>query len=65
MGCPIHIWVPLMASMAPFARVARERSRGLFRRDRGPATSEAHAPVIKRWAPVQPASSSATQHDAS
>jgi hypothetical protein len=66
MGCPVHIWVPVMAGMAPFARVARDKFRALrFARSDAPASSEAEAPALKRWAPVQPASSSATQHDAS
>ena len=66
MGCPVHIWVPVMASMAPFARVARDRFKAFrFSIGDAPTTTEAEAPTIKRWAPVQPASSSPTQHDAS
>ena len=67
MGCPVHIWVPVMASMAPFARVARDRLRALrfARSSNAQTTSEAEAPALKRWAPVQPASSSATQPDPS
>ncbi|MCK9485718.1 MAG: hypothetical protein M0R73_03315 [Dehalococcoidia bacterium] len=50
MGCPIHIWVPLMGAAAPFARVAHHRVRALF----GASTAaEAEAPrEMKRWAPV-------------
>jgi hypothetical protein len=66
MGCPVHIWIPVMAGMAPFARVARDRFRALrfARSTDAPTTSDvdAAAPPLKRWAPVQPAS---TQHDAS
>jgi hypothetical protein len=25
MGCPIHIWLPLMGAAAPIARAARDR----------------------------------------
>lgn len=66
MSCPVHIWVPVMASMAPFARVARDRFRAFrFSRSDAPASSEAEAPVIQRWAPVQPGSSSAATPDPS
>lgn len=67
MGCPVHIWVPLMAGMAPFARVTRDKFRALrfARGTDAPTTTEAEAPILKRWAPIQPTSSSATQHDAS
>ncbi|MEE8421267.1 MAG: hypothetical protein V3S31_00655 [Dehalococcoidia bacterium] len=54
MGCPIHIWMPLMASMAPFARVARDRVRS-FTASRRPAQAADAAPrPVQRWAPVQP-----------
>jgi len=56
MGCPIHIWLPLMGAAAPFARVARDRFRAM--RPSRRLHAEAEAPrEIKRWAPVgqQPA----------
>jgi|ETNmetMinimDraft_35_1059890.scaffolds.fasta_scaffold514747_1 hypothetical protein len=66
MGCPVHIWVPVMVGMAPFARVARDKFRALrFAHSDAPVTSEVEAPALKRWAPVQSASSSATQPDPS
>ena len=60
MGCPIHIWLPLMGAAAPFARVARDRFRAMRpgRPSRGLHTEAAKAPrEMKRWAPVgqQPA----------
>ncbi len=54
MGCPVHVWVPAMAALAPAARIARDRLR-LFRASR----SNEAAPVreIKRFAPIQPGGS--------
>ena len=68
MGCPVHIWVPVMAGMAPFARVARDKFRALrFAHSDAPATSDvdAAAPPLKRWAPVQPAGSTSSTPDRS
>ncbi|MGE3960582.1 MAG: hypothetical protein AB7F65_02740 [Dehalococcoidia bacterium] len=48
MGCPVHIWVPLMGAAAPFARVARDRIRAMTSK---PAEPEAPR-EMKRWAPV-------------
>ena len=54
MGCPVHIWGPLMASMVPFARVARDRVSA-FRASRGVQAPGRPAPQpLRRWAPVQP-----------
>ena len=51
MGCPVHIWLPMMAGLAPIGRVARDRLRSL----RSARTDEAKPPrEIKRWAPIQP-----------
>ncbi|MCA9848609.1 MAG: hypothetical protein KC461_00490 [Dehalococcoidia bacterium] len=49
MGCPVHIWVPLMGAAAPFARVARDRVRGMM--PSKPAAEEKPR-EMKRWAPV-------------
>lgn len=49
MGCPVHIWVPMMAAAAPAATAARHRLRALI--SRTPAEPEA-PPQLKRWAPV-------------
>jgi len=59
MGCPVHIWVPAMAALAPAARIARERLR-LFRASRSP---EATAPAreIRRFAPISPTGRSTPQ----
>jgi hypothetical protein len=58
MGCPIHIWVPVMASIAPFARVARNRLRLFTPRRHGAPADVPEAPVMQRWAPIQPADAS-------
>ena len=52
MGCPVHIWVPAMAALAPAARIARDRLQ-LFRASR---SREATAPAreIRRFAPLNP-----------
>ena len=54
MGCPVHIWAPIMGGMVPFARVARDRLR-FFRMTRSKASAEQPAaPEMKRWAPIGP-----------
>lgn len=59
MGCPVHIWLPLMAAAAPAARMARHRIRALVSR---PAPTKAPRD-LKRWAPVgQPAADPAEPH---
>lgn len=61
MGCPVEIWVPLMAAAAPFARTARDRVRSLLPKSQTPA--EAAPRELHRWAPVGavPASAEAEQ----
>lgn len=54
MGCPVHIWLPAMAGLAPIGRIARDRLRAL-RAARGARAAATQPPrEIKRWAPVQP-----------
>lgn len=49
MGCPLHIWLPLMGAAAPFVRVARDKYRSM----RPSTTDTGEAPrELKRWAPV-------------
>lgn len=52
MGCPVHIWVPMMAAMAPFARMARDRF--LPARPRTPGGNARHREVrvVQRFAPI-------------
>ncbi len=59
MGCPIHIWVPLMGAAAPFARIAHNRVRAAFSRS---TPVEEQPRELKRWAPVgQPPADSTSQ----
>ena len=48
MGCPVHIWVPMMAAAAPFARVARDKVRSLTSKPSPVETPR----EVHRWAPV-------------
>lgn len=45
MACPVHIWVPMMAAAAPFARVARDKVRSL-RPAKAATTSEPRDPPL-------------------
>ena len=53
MGCPVHIWAPLMASVVPFTRVARDRLTAL-RSGRKTEVAAEHPRKLQRWAPVHP-----------
>ena len=52
MGCPVHIWVPLMAAAAPFGVVVRARTRDLLNKYRRNAANDLPETPVKRWAPV-------------
>ncbi len=57
MGCPVHIWVPLMAAAAPVVRVAKDRLVALrYRGSADPldATPVEATPPLHRWAPIDP-----------
>ena len=52
MGCPVHIWVPMAAALAPAATMARHKLRRLLpqrKPDENPADRIEEMP---RWAPV-------------
>ena len=59
MGCPVHIWVPLMAAAAPIVRVAKDRVTALRYRTPEAATPVEVAPTPQRWAPIDPHAASA------
>jgi hypothetical protein len=68
MGCPVHVWVPLMAAAAPFARIARDRFLASTPRFRPPSrTSGGNVRTVQRFAPVaqltttEPATATAEQ----
>tara|TARA_A100001037_G_C15035685_1_gene583123 strand:+ start:132 stop:311 length:180 start_codon:yes stop_codon:yes gene_type:complete len=53
MGCPVHIWIPLIAAVAPGVRFVRDR----FRNSVIKQTAYKH-PVdkmadMKRWTPIE------------
>lgn len=50
MGCPVHIWAPMMASLVPFARVGRDRVRAMRLRSK-PAAAPGQR-VVRRFAPI-------------
>lgn len=52
MGCPVHIWVPLMAAAAPFGVVVRARTRDLLNKYRRNTANDLPETPVKRWAPV-------------
>ena len=51
-GCPVHIWVPMMAAAAPFARSARDLVRARLPRSNSKAADESAPREMHRWAPV-------------
>ena len=51
MGCPVHIWVPMMAALVPVARMGRERVKAWTRLRRAPKLDTSPRPV-QRFAPV-------------
>lgn len=51
MGCPVHIWAPLMGSMVPLARLARDRLRWPAKSSAAPAGASARPP-LRRFRPV-------------
>jgi hypothetical protein len=58
MGCPVHVWVPLMAAAAPVVRVAKDRIvafryRSSSRTTESPTLAES-ASAPRRWAPIDP-----------
>ena len=65
MGCPVHIWVPMMAAVAPAATMARHKLRSVL-----PSKKPAENPAdrldeMQRWsAPGSTASPSATAEPA-
>ena len=61
-GCPIHIWLPLMAALLPLTRGIRGWFRARLGNARERPTYETRE--TKRWAPIA-SSSSPTREDAS
>ena len=53
MGCPVHIWVPMMAALAPFGRMARDRLLA-SKPARAAARPTREVRTLQRFAPVAP-----------
>lgn len=60
MGCPVHIWVPMMAAIAPAATVARHRLNALIPRRREPENPADHIDEMPRWSAVGETSTPST-----
>jgi hypothetical protein len=61
MGCPVHIWVPMMAALAPGATAARHRLNALIPRRREPENPAHRIEDMRRWSAVgEPASTSSS-----
>ena len=52
MGCPVHIWVPMMAALAPAATIARHRLSALIPGRREPENPAHRIDQMRRWSPV-------------
>lgn len=61
MGCPVHIWLPAIAAMAPFARVTRDRVRSMWNRTSSEPRTRTR--IVQRFAPVGAASPALTATD--
>ncbi len=57
MGCPIHIWLPMMAALAPGARMVRDRLSLTRFRKAEPENPAHHIEDMRRWSAIsEPAS---------
>ncbi len=63
MGCPVHIWAPMMAGTLPIARVLRDRLRASLPGRSSASSAHETAPEAepRRWAPIQPSGSRPTE----
>jgi len=62
MGCPVHIWVPAMAAIAPAATMARHRLNTLLPRRREPENPADRIQEMPRWSAVgEPKSTQPTE----
>jgi hypothetical protein len=52
MGCPVHIWVPMMAALAPAATLARHRIAALMPRRSALENPAEHIDEMPRWSAV-------------
>lgn len=52
MGCPVHIWVPMMAAVAPAATMARHKLRAVLPSKKPAENPADHLEDMSRWSPV-------------
>jgi hypothetical protein len=52
MGCPVHIWVPMMAALTPAATLARHRIAALMPRRQPSENPADHIDEMPRWSAV-------------
>lgn len=62
MGCPIHIWVPMAAALAPAATLARHKLRSVMPSRKPDVNPADQLDEMKHWSPV---GSTSTTADAS
>lgn len=55
MACPVHIWLPAMAALAPLGRMARNRLQDM-QASRAQASTRARQTAAPRAEAVRPAS---------
>lgn len=66
MGCPVHIWAPMMVGTLPIARVLRDRLRASLSARSSASSTRETAPEAepRRWAPIQPSGSRPSESQA-
>ena len=56
MGCPVHIWVPAMAAVAPAATMARHKLRSLIPSKKHHENPADRLETMQHWSPLTSAS---------
>jgi len=53
MGCPIHIWIPLIAAASPSIRFVRDRFRNSLTKNPTYIHPDNKMADIQRWSPIE------------
>ncbi|MFL2646806.1 MAG: hypothetical protein ACJ0KD_05055 [Dehalococcoidia bacterium] len=53
MGCPVHIWIPLIAAVAPGVRFVRDRFRNSIIKQTPYEHPAKRMSDMKRWSPIK------------
>ncbi len=53
MGCPVHIWIPLIAAVAPGVRFVRDRFRNSIIKQTSYEHPAKRMSDMKRWSPIK------------